>query len=58
MNPPDILHQHQQLCEEIHGCVLGENRFLRQYQPGQGWSPASGTFNALVGTQPFDIWKR
>ena len=32
MNPPDILQQHQQLCEEIHGCVLGENRFLRQYQ--------------------------
>jgi hypothetical protein len=32
--------------------------FLRQYRPGQGWSPASGTFNALVGTQPFDIWKR
>ncbi|MDR3673102.1 MAG: patatin-like phospholipase family protein [Holophaga sp.] len=23
---------------------------------GQGWSRASGTFTALIGTQPFDIW--
>jgi hypothetical protein len=27
-----ILQQHQQLCDEIHRCVLEENRFLRQHQ--------------------------
>ena len=32
--------------------------FLRQAQPGQPWSPSTGSFNVLVGTQPFDIWKR
>lgn len=26
------LHEHQQLCDEIHQCVLDENRFLRQQQ--------------------------
>jgi len=31
--------------------------FLRQGD-GRTWGPASGSFNALVGTQPFDIWKR
>ncbi len=32
--------------------------FLRTYQPGTGWSSATGSFNALIGTQPFDFWKR
>jgi hypothetical protein len=32
--------------------------WLRLHLPGQGWSPASGSFNALVGTRPFDLWKR
>jgi predicted acylesterase/phospholipase RssA len=32
--------------------------FLKLYEPTQGWSPATGTFNALIGTQPFDLWKR
>lgn len=32
--------------------------FLKRYEPGLGWSPATGTFNALIGTQPFDLWKR
>jgi len=32
--------------------------FLRQAQAGSDWGHASGTFSALVGTQPFDIWKR
>ncbi len=27
-----ILQQHQQCCDEIHSCVLDENRFLRQHQ--------------------------
>ncbi|BDU78796.1 patatin-like phospholipase family protein [Mesoterricola sediminis] len=31
--------------------------FLRQGGPG-GWGPSSGSFNALIGTQPFDIWRR
>ncbi len=26
------LQQHQQLCDDIHQCVLDENRFLRQHQ--------------------------
>lgn len=32
--------------------------FLKIYEPATGWGPATGTFNALVGTQPFDLWKR
>ena len=32
MNQTTILQQHQQLCDEIHECVLDENRFLRQHQ--------------------------
>lgn len=32
--------------------------FLKFRDPVQGWAPASGTFNALIGTQPFDLWKR
>jgi hypothetical protein len=28
----DAIHEHQQLCDEIHQCVLEENRFLRQHQ--------------------------
>lgn len=27
----EALRQHQQLCDEIHACVLDENRFLRQH---------------------------
>ncbi|PTX90863.1 hypothetical protein [Opitutus sp. ER46] len=30
MNDP--IRDHQQLCDEIHQCVLDENRFLRQHQ--------------------------
>jgi hypothetical protein len=30
--------------------------FLRTRDPLQGWGRASGSFNALIGTQPFDIW--
>ncbi len=26
------IREHQQLCDEIHQCVLEENRFLRQHQ--------------------------
>ena len=32
--------------------------FLRPYGEGTGWGPASGSFSAIIGTQPFDIWKR
>jgi len=32
--------------------------FLRQGGQGLAWGPATGSFNLLVGTQPFDIWKR
>ena len=32
MNQLTALQQHQALCDEIHAAVLGENRFLRQYQ--------------------------
>ncbi len=28
----DAIREHQQLCDEIHQCVLEENRFLRQHQ--------------------------
>lgn len=28
----DSIRAHQQLCDEIHQCVLDENRFLRQQQ--------------------------
>lgn len=28
----DVIRDHQQLCDEIHQCVLDENRFLRQHQ--------------------------
>lgn len=28
----DAIQEHQQLCDEIHHCVLEENRFLRQHQ--------------------------
>ena len=28
----DAIREHQQLCDEIHQCVLDENRFLRQNQ--------------------------
>ena len=32
--------------------------FLKLYDPDLGWGHTSGTFNALIGTQPFDLWKR
>ncbi len=32
--------------------------FLKTYEPESGWTKATGTFNALVGTKPFDLWKR
>ena len=32
MNQLTTLQQHHALCDEIHAAVLGENRFLRQYQ--------------------------
>ena len=32
MSQLTTLQQHQQLCDEIHQCVLDENRFLRQHQ--------------------------
>jgi len=32
--------------------------FLRPYGGATGWGPASGSFSAIIGTQPFDIWKR
>lgn len=28
----DAIREHQQLCDEIHQCVLDENRLLRQHQ--------------------------
>lgn len=28
----DPIRDHQQLCDDIHQCVLEENRFLRQHQ--------------------------
>jgi len=30
--------------------------FLRTRDPVQGWGRASGSFNATLGTQPFDFW--
>lgn len=32
MSQSQTLQQHQRLCDEIHQCVLDENRFLRQHQ--------------------------
>lgn len=32
MTPAEALHQHQQLCDEIHQLALEENRFLKQNQ--------------------------
>jgi predicted acylesterase/phospholipase RssA len=32
--------------------------FLRGTQPGGGWGRTTGSFNVLVGTQPFDIWRQ
>lgn len=32
MTPTEALHQHHQLCDELHECALEENRFLRQQQ--------------------------
>jgi hypothetical protein len=32
MNQLEIIRDHHRLCDEIHECVLAENRFLRQHQ--------------------------
>ncbi|MBP1626006.1 MAG: hypothetical protein H6Q00_481 [Holophagaceae bacterium] len=32
--------------------------FLRAYTPEQGWTRATGSFNALIGARPFDLWRR
>jgi hypothetical protein len=32
MNQSETIQTHQQLCDEIHLCVLDENRYLRQHQ--------------------------
>ncbi len=32
MTSPNLLEQHQALCDDLHQCVLDENRFLRQNQ--------------------------
>ena len=32
--------------------------YLRTSDPANGWTRPSGSFAALVGTQPFDIWTR
>ena len=31
---------------------------LRPATPVGSWGPATGSFSAIIGTQPFDIWKR
>ncbi|MGH7957574.1 MAG: hypothetical protein ACREH8_11275, partial [Opitutaceae bacterium] len=32
MNQLEIIRDHHRLCDEIHQCILEENRFLRQFQ--------------------------
>jgi hypothetical protein len=32
MNQSETIQTHHQLCDEIHQCVLDENRYLRQHQ--------------------------
>jgi hypothetical protein len=32
--------------------------FLRGRDPDQGWGRTSGSFNLLIGTQPFDFWNQ
>ena len=32
MSQSEAIQEHHQLCDEIHQCVLDENRFLRQQQ--------------------------
>ena len=32
--------------------------FMRSEGPDRAWSRPSGSFNILVGTQPFDLWSR
>lgn len=32
MNQLELIRNHHQLCDEIHRCVMEENRFLRQHQ--------------------------
>ena len=32
MNQLELIRNHHRLCDEIHQCVMEENRFLRQHQ--------------------------
>jgi predicted acylesterase/phospholipase RssA len=32
--------------------------FMKTYEPYLGWNRATGSFNALIGTKPFDLWTR
>lgn len=32
--------------------------WMRTRLPGESWSPFHGSFNAQIGTRPFDLWKR
>ena len=32
MNQLELIRDHHRLCDEIHQCVMEENRFLRQHQ--------------------------
>lgn len=32
--------------------------WIRTRTPDTGWSHATGSFNAQIGTRPFDLWKR
>lgn len=32
MHPSQVLLEHDSVCQDVHQCVLDENRFLRQYE--------------------------
>jgi hypothetical protein len=32
--------------------------FMRSFDPESGWTRPTGSFNALIGTQPFDLWSQ
>ena len=32
--------------------------FLRGFDPAGGWGRTTGSFNVMIGTQPFDIWSQ
>lgn len=36
MTPTEALHQHQQLCDELHALSLEENSFLQQHRRAPG----------------------